>query len=116
MNRLPVWPSTRGRATRRRGAVLVYTTAAIVVFCGFCVLAVDWGRVQLAKSELMRATDAAARAAAAQLPGDPAAARAAAVLYASYNTVDGQPLSLQPQDVVLGRWNPGTGTLDPTAP
>src|SRR3954454_11297274 len=45
----------------RRGAMLIYATVAMVVFAGLCVLAVDWGRVQVAKTELQRTADAAAR-------------------------------------------------------
>jgi hypothetical protein len=87
-------------------------TAALALFIGLCLLAVDWGRVQVAKTELVRATDAAARAGAVHLPGNPALARSAAAQYAAYNSVDGRPLVLQPADVLIGRWNPATGTFD----
>src|SRR4051794_10639177 len=43
----------------RRGAMLIYATVAMVVFAGLCVLAVDWGRVQVAKTELQRTADVA---------------------------------------------------------
>jgi Flp pilus assembly protein TadG len=46
---------------RRRGAVIVYTAIIMVAFCGICSLAVDYGHVQMAKSELQRMADATAR-------------------------------------------------------
>lgn len=46
---------------RRRGAVLIYATIAMAAFLGFCSLAVDLGRVQMAKTEVQRSADATAR-------------------------------------------------------
>ena len=89
---------------------------ALAAWCGVCSLAVDWGRVQLAKTSMQCATDAAARAAAASLSGGTTAARSAAVTVAAYNSVDGQPLVLQSSDVVFGKWNSATQTLDTTSP
>ena len=45
-------PST---SLRRRGTVLVYAMAGMVVMGGFAALAVDWGRVQVSKTELQAA-------------------------------------------------------------
>src|SRR3954453_21943418 len=64
----------RGNRIRRRGAVLVYTMSVMVVFIGMCSLAVDWGRVQVTKTELQSAADATARGGAGSLPSSPAAA------------------------------------------
>src|SRR3954464_3731204 len=47
--------------SRRRGMSLIYMAVAVPVLAGFCSLAVDWARVQLVKSELQAAADAAAR-------------------------------------------------------
>jgi uncharacterized membrane protein len=52
-------------------------------------LAVDLGRVQLAKTELQRAADAAARAGASALPNGFASAQAAAMTIAAANLADG---------------------------
>jgi hypothetical protein len=72
----------------------------------FCSLGTDFGRVQVAKTELRRAVDAAARAAAlACYQGKTTAqARADAIATAAQNTVDGQPLVLTAADVVVGKW------------
>lgn len=75
-------------------------------------LAVDWGRVQMAKTEMHRAVDAAARGASVYLPGDTTGARAAAISIAAQNYVDGSPLVLQSGDVEFGKWNSTTGVFD----
>jgi hypothetical protein len=46
---------------RRHGIVLVYCVLLLVLFAAFVSLGVDWGRVQLCKTELSVAADAAAR-------------------------------------------------------
>jgi hypothetical protein len=91
---------------RRRAVAIVYVVLSLVALLGFCSLAVDLGRVQVAKTELRRAADAAARAAAAQLStGNDAAVIAAAVYMAGQNNVDGTPVVLNPAtDVVFINW------------
>ena len=49
--------------------VLIYASAGMVAMVGVCSLAVDWGRVQLAESELERAADACARYAVTGVTG-----------------------------------------------
>src|SRR5438105_2930157 len=44
----------------RRGSVVVYGILTMVVFLGFCSLAVDYGRAQMVKTELRRTADATA--------------------------------------------------------
>jgi hypothetical protein len=79
-----------------------------------CSLAVDLGRVQLAKTELQRAADAAARAGAAALPGGMASAQAAAISVAAANKVDGTGLVLDSiYDFQVGNWNDTTRTFTP---
>ncbi|MBA2706600.1 MAG: hypothetical protein H0U59_02200 [Gemmatimonadaceae bacterium] len=71
-----------------------------------CSLAVDYGRVQLAKTQLRSAVDAAAMAAAGELPRGTQAVIDAAVTLASYNQVDGTPVMLNPStDIKFGVWN-----------
>ena len=50
-----------GRPARRRGASMLYVVTVMSVMVGFASLAIDFGRVQLAKSELRTAVDAVAR-------------------------------------------------------
>src|SRR5580704_16624309 len=53
--------------SRRHGVAIIYVIVVLIVMIGFCSFAVDLGRVQTAKTELRRATDAAARAGIANL-------------------------------------------------
>lgn len=68
--------------------------ASLLTLCAFCSLAVDLGRMQLAKTELSRAADAAARAGAAGLVTSKTEATKLATQYAALNKIDGQALSL----------------------
>lgn len=92
---------------RSHGISLVYLVAFLVVLSAFTSLAVDLGRVQLAKTELRRAADGAARAGAAGLGTDTFEAARLARQFAMANLVDGSPLELNAtQDIVFGRWSP----------
>ena len=96
---------------RDGGMVLVYGLLMMTALVGLASLAVDYGRAQVAKGEVQRAADAAARAGVWQLAqsADPTAAAAAAVLaadtVAADNPSDGQPLVLAPTDVLVGNWD-----------
>jgi hypothetical protein len=85
--------------------------SVMVVMLGVGTLAVDWGHVQLAKTQLMGAADAAARAGCAGLAQSPAEAVNAARYAASKNIVDGTPLDLQVGDVEIGTWNESSNTF-----
>src|SRR4051812_21561788 len=50
----------RGRAGRRPGSVLPYTVVAFMALLGVCSLALDWGYVQITKTELQRCAAATA--------------------------------------------------------
>src|SRR3954469_25911719 len=53
--------NSRIRSGRRRpGGILVYTIIALTALVGVCSLAVDWGRVQMVKTELQRTADVSA--------------------------------------------------------
>jgi Flp pilus assembly protein TadG len=95
----------------RRGGVIVYTVAAIVALVAICSLAVDLGRVQLAKTELQRAVDAATRAAAAYLPLDTVGAKNAAISVAAQNSIDGTPLVLFVSDIEVGNWDSASNSF-----
>src|SRR3954447_599107 len=101
---------------RRRAMVMIYSVVAMTGLLLVASLAVDYGRVQLAKTEMQCAVDAAARAATAYLPSDTSGARAAAISVAAMHQVAGDTLVLQSGDVVFGKWNPATKTLDTTSP
>src|SRR6266542_5733015 len=94
----------------RRGISLIYVAIGGVAFFCMASLAVDYGRVQLAKTELRRAADAASRAGAAGL-GNWQTARDLAAQYALANNVDGTPLVLDTSggiginDILFGTWD-----------
>ena len=98
--------------SNRGGFALVLYAVMIPALIAIASLAVDFGRVELAKTEMRGAVDAAARAACAYIPSDLTSARAAAITAASRNTVDGVSLELRTQDVVFGRWDTSTKTFD----
>ena len=87
--------------------VLLYVTIMYTLLCGFVSMGVDFGRVQVAKTELERAVFAASRAGAAGIVDGTASAKA--IQFAAANLVDGTPLVLQNADVVVGTWTTGTG-------
>lgn len=99
--------------SRRRGVALVWATAVLVLLLAISMLAVDFGRAQLAKTELRRAADAAARAGAADLLQDPDAAIRVAKEYAARHRADGKTVTLLDSDIEIGVWNTSTRTFTP---
>src|SRR5215203_5762975 len=100
------------RANTRRGIALVYLSVVLLVLTAFCSLAVDLGRVQVAKGELRLAADAAARHGASGLASSPAVARANAVSAAADNRADGTTVGVDAAlDVQLGTWDANTRTF-----
>lgn len=93
---------------------MMYLITAMVVLTGFASLGVDFGRVQLARSELQAAVDAAARAAAVGLTTSSTQAKTDAIAVAAQNTVDGSPLVLTNADIAVGNWSGGVFTSDAT--
>lgn len=91
--------------------VIFFAAVLLVVLFGFCSLAVDYGRVQVAKTELHRCADAAARAGAAKLSSGVSAAQDAAVAVAAANLADGQSVTLSSADVEFGTWNENSRSL-----
>jgi len=96
----------RGRSDkRRRGAAHVLIAAMLFAFLVAAAWMVDVAYMQLVRTELRTATDAAAKAGAEALARlqTADAAKNAAVSYASQNTVGGRPFQISPSDVTLGR-------------
>src|SRR5580698_6524763 len=83
-----------GRRRARHGVTIIWVAVTMVALLGFCSLAVDLGRVQAVKSQLEVATDAAARAAAANLSSGVSAVQGAAYSVAQANTADGSPVAI----------------------
>jgi Flp pilus assembly protein TadG len=97
------------KRSRRRGIAFAYTVVTMTILLSFLGLAVDVARTQVAKTELHRLADAAARAAVANLSAGTTAAKNAAVAVASKNPVDGGYISLSTtNDILIGYWNAST--------
>lgn len=98
---------------------LIYTCVTMVALLGISSLAVDFGRVQLVKTQLRDAADAAARYGAMGLATSNSTAISNAVAAGSQNSVNGSTLSVLTSDVVLGKWSTSTGftatTTNPNA-
>ena len=98
-------------ARNRSGAVILYVTAGLTVFVGFSALAIDGSYLYVMHNRMQSAADAAALAAASQLP-DAADTRAAAISYAQKNLPSGENgVVLKNADVILGTWDDDTRTF-----
>jgi Mg-chelatase subunit ChlD len=88
----------------RRGAVTVFIVAGIVLLLAMVMLSVDVASMQLVRTELRAASDAAAKAGAEALlrTQDQNAAVQAALAMAELNSVGGRPFKLSAGDVVIG--------------
>jgi Flp pilus assembly protein TadG len=99
---------------QRRGVALVYTVILMTLFCAICTLAVDYGRVQLIKSEMQRTADATARAYITYYmnSGKTYADSHIATIYAqAQNPVDSNSGTNPTVTVTFGSWNSGTSTF-----
>ena len=111
---LPLTPRIRRRALchrSRRGSAAVMITAMMFVFVVTAAITVDYAYMQLVRTELRSATDAAAKAGAEALSRtqDQSIARSEAARYAACNTVGGRPFRLSPNDVEIGRVTASNG-------
>ncbi len=106
MSRTPLHyePASEKRQTRR-GAIVVLVAVMIIVFLASVAFSVDVSYMQLSRTKLRAATDAAARAAGEGLSReqDIDYARQAAKNIAAANHVAGEPLLLDDSDIVFGK-------------
>jgi Flp pilus assembly protein TadG len=102
----------RNILSRRRGVAIVYVVCIMAVMLGFCSLAVDFGRVQTAKTELRRAADAAARAAVVSYAttGNSTTAANAGSTMAANDKVDGQTANIPTSNIEIGTWDKTKGS------
>lgn len=93
------------RAHQRKGAAHVLIAAMMFTFILVAAMMVDFAYMQLTRTELRTATDAAAKAGAEALARtqDPQQAIAAAVQYAALNRVANRNYTISSSDVTLGR-------------
>src|ERR1043166_8012095 len=98
---------------RPTGVMLIWVVVVGAALMMMATLAVDFDRAEIAKSELRRAADGAARAGASSL-GDYNAVQSAAVQFASDNTCLGDPVSLDVNnDIEFGNWDTNARTFTP---
>lgn len=96
-----------GRMNRlkdKKGIALVYIALMLVVIMAFVGLAIDIGYMYVAKGQLQNAADAAALAAATQLP-DQTKVNAEAKKFASINKAAGDNVSITDSDITIGNWS-----------
>ena len=104
--------SASGRGAR--GIAIVYMAFGLVALLAVTSLAVEVGRVYLARNELQTVADAASRAACAQLPYGTASAQNAAVAAAAGNKAGGTPVVLDPKsEIAFGNWDHTTRAFAP---
>lgn len=89
----------------QRGAVMIWLSVSMIALIGLATLAIDMSYLYVTQTRLQGAADAAALAAASELP-DEAAARTVAIDYAVKN----MPVAefgnvLAPADVEVGSWD-----------
>lgn len=95
---------------------ILYVPFMMAMMLGFASFAVDWGRVQLAKTQMLHAADAGARAGALRLSsGTNDDAVTAAITISGANTADGSSVSLQQSDVEIGNWDSATRSFTPVS-
>jgi Flp pilus assembly protein TadG len=103
------WRGSAGQFARdERGSILPLVGLCLLVVLGFAAVAIDLGQQAALRSELQATGDAAALAAASQLP-DLAKARAKALDYAEKNmpaATNGTVLN--DDDIVFGTWYSNT--------
>lgn len=90
----------------RRGVMLVFVLVLLTIVLVMVVFSVDIAFMQLSRTELRAAVDAAAKAAAGELTlsnGDKKKATARGILAASENIVSGEPLVLEKSDFEFGQ-------------
>jgi Ca-activated chloride channel homolog len=89
----------------RRGATCILVAILLLAFVMAAAVTVDFAQMQLVRTELRSASDAAAKAGAEALARtqNPASAKAAAIQYANANRVGGAAFQLRESDVILGR-------------
>ena len=94
---------------------LLYAPVAMTVMVAVCLLAIDYGRAQLIKSELQQAADAAAMAGVRDLRLGSQQVRTRALAAASYNRTEGRSVALASDDVRIGKWDEAAGSFEPTS-
>lgn len=115
----------------QRGATIVIVAVILPLLLGMAALAIDIGYVYATKNELQNVADAAALAAAGELGYiyqglsseeqlsyfcDPTTIKAIAVNIAEKNTAAGVSISINSDDIIIGKWESAQSTGDKFTP
>jgi Ca-activated chloride channel homolog len=94
----------QGWASARHGGVMIFLVGGIVMLLAMAMITVDVASMQLARTELRAASDAAAKAGAEALlrTQNTKTTKKAAVDMGALNKVAGKPLKLASKDVTIG--------------
>lgn len=92
-------------AAARRGAVLIFCAAFMMIFLILAAFSIDTAYMQLVQTQMRAATDAASKAATSSLVqgNSSAVAQQAAINYAALNTVAGKTFKLTSGDITFGQ-------------
>src|SRR5438128_1364790 len=97
---------------RNRGVSSIYAMVVMTAMIALSSLAVDYGRVQLTKTELRCAADAASRYGLAGVGSGVTNPQDRAIAAASDNKADGSPVVLDRDlDIEFGSWDTTTRTF-----
>jgi Flp pilus assembly protein TadG len=105
----------RPQPRRRRGIILMLSAFLMVFLLGVIAFAVDIGYIAHVKTDLQRATDAAAFAGAGALINGTSAAEIEAVSYLGQNKVGGTTLGASNATVQFGIWSGTSRTFTVSA-
>src|SRR5688572_9852889 len=97
--------SIQPRFLRRRGNVVVLSAILLVVMVALVAFAVDVGLMTMTRTEMHRATDAAALAGASELINGTPSAHAEAISYLTKNQVGTKTLAASDATIDFGRWD-----------
>ena len=81
-----VFTSRASTPHKRKGTMLICAAICLTVLVGFASFGIDLGRVQVAKTELRRAADAAARYGVKGIADQTAVAKAIGIFFATITT------------------------------
>lgn len=109
-------PLSHVRTRIRKGAVLILVALLLVVMLAMVAYSIDMGYVSTVHTQLQRAADSAALAAAAEMNRNGiTAARNRARTIGEQNTSSGAPISIPDGNIVFGVWDLDAKTFTPSA-
>jgi len=101
---------------QERGAILIITAVGMMAFITFFSLVVDFGHIFVTKAELQNTADSAAMASIIEvLLGGEETAEQVALDFGQAHQVAGDPILVNPDDVVFGHYDLDLSQFEPNA-